>query len=673
MLFEKIILKNFRQFYGECEINFSTDSEKNITLIHGENGVGKTTLLNAILWCFFEKLIDSFEQKSTLVCNETDLTTCSVEVVFLSNDKKYSIIRHYQQNEQSSVVKMFEIGNGNHEEINHPKSLMNQILPQDMAEYFFFHGEGAAKFSGKNSGRQFRSAIRDILGFTFAEALLEDLTSIEKDQQGELSRLNGVSEKARIDAINYAEKLVEQTGLVGKISKHKESINSYELTEKKYDKKIRNSNNADASKLKIDILNLRTTNFNLDQDLRRENIRKQSLIQEFGWIIFGQDLAEEDLDFINEKGLKGRFPAPYDREVVDSLIEDKICMCGRELIKGTHAYDCILAKLEDGNTTSEKNKLTKATSVRGKIQGETGSFLEKADEYEKVIAEKESLISSNKLKESELQSTLNKIKEDDITTWESKAAEARKNAKNFNQKLGAAQMQLSGCILEIARLKRQVGATGNTENPAINKIINYLDLIKSLSERTEDRLEKFEIEAKRTIAKKVDEILEKWSRKDYKVHLSDDFEFSLVKNDGSVVAKSTGERLLLNLSFISSLMSFGAQRTDYSENFLLKGAIAPFVIDAPFGELDNSYKGATATYLPENSRQLVLMLSSSHWETIDPFIRARIGKEYLLINNNKTKQGDQPIDAITINGKTHNQSIYESNHEVSTVKEVTNG
>ena len=41
-------MTNFRQFYGRQELHFSTDSKKNITLIHAENGVGKTALLNAI-------------------------------------------------------------------------------------------------------------------------------------------------------------------------------------------------------------------------------------------------------------------------------------------------------------------------------------------------------------------------------------------------------------------------------------------------------------------------------------------------------------------------------------------------------------------------------------------------------------------------------------------------
>ena len=43
MQIKSIHLKDFRQFYGEQKIEFATDADKNVTLIHAENGVGKTT------------------------------------------------------------------------------------------------------------------------------------------------------------------------------------------------------------------------------------------------------------------------------------------------------------------------------------------------------------------------------------------------------------------------------------------------------------------------------------------------------------------------------------------------------------------------------------------------------------------------------------------------------
>ena len=43
-------LCNFRQFYGQTpQIKF-TSGERNTTVIYGNNGAGKTTILNAFTW-----------------------------------------------------------------------------------------------------------------------------------------------------------------------------------------------------------------------------------------------------------------------------------------------------------------------------------------------------------------------------------------------------------------------------------------------------------------------------------------------------------------------------------------------------------------------------------------------------------------------------------------------
>ena len=49
MLLQSIELQNFRQFINE-KIDFSTDPERNVTLIIVENGTGKTTCAQAFFW-----------------------------------------------------------------------------------------------------------------------------------------------------------------------------------------------------------------------------------------------------------------------------------------------------------------------------------------------------------------------------------------------------------------------------------------------------------------------------------------------------------------------------------------------------------------------------------------------------------------------------------------------
>ena len=53
MILKKLVLDNFRQYLGRQEIVFASQKQKNVTIIHGENGFGKTCFLNALLWGFY--------------------------------------------------------------------------------------------------------------------------------------------------------------------------------------------------------------------------------------------------------------------------------------------------------------------------------------------------------------------------------------------------------------------------------------------------------------------------------------------------------------------------------------------------------------------------------------------------------------------------------------------
>jgi exonuclease SbcC len=52
MKIDKITLKNFRNYYGEV----SFDLTRKITILHGDNGFGKSSFFDAIEWCFTSKI-----------------------------------------------------------------------------------------------------------------------------------------------------------------------------------------------------------------------------------------------------------------------------------------------------------------------------------------------------------------------------------------------------------------------------------------------------------------------------------------------------------------------------------------------------------------------------------------------------------------------------------------
>ncbi|MCQ2258887.1 MAG: AAA family ATPase [Bacteroidaceae bacterium] len=61
MIIKSITLNNYRLYEGENIIRFTTTDEKNICLISGENGFGKTTFLHSLIWCLYGRLITEVE------------------------------------------------------------------------------------------------------------------------------------------------------------------------------------------------------------------------------------------------------------------------------------------------------------------------------------------------------------------------------------------------------------------------------------------------------------------------------------------------------------------------------------------------------------------------------------------------------------------------------------
>ena len=53
MIIQSITLNNYRLYEGVNKISFKFDAERNVHLVCGENGFGKTTFLHSLLWCLY--------------------------------------------------------------------------------------------------------------------------------------------------------------------------------------------------------------------------------------------------------------------------------------------------------------------------------------------------------------------------------------------------------------------------------------------------------------------------------------------------------------------------------------------------------------------------------------------------------------------------------------------
>lgn len=156
MLIKSITLNNFRQFKGKQILEFSTDTDKNVTVLLGDNTFGKTTILQAFNWCLYG--LADFPKDSNPdfllnleVANEQagieKKCEVYVELVLEHKNTEYVVIRkqayvdraygNWSSLNSQLTVSYKENGITKQVREGEERNIINGILPQSLSGYFF--------------------------------------------------------------------------------------------------------------------------------------------------------------------------------------------------------------------------------------------------------------------------------------------------------------------------------------------------------------------------------------------------------------------------------------------------------------------------------------------------------------------------------------------------------
>ena len=89
MIIKSIELNNFRIYRGKNKIDLTPDSNRNIIIVSGNNGFGKTTFLMSLVWCLYgknmEKVDDLYKNNSPLKNRYMAKRLCRAAKEFIEN------------------------------------------------------------------------------------------------------------------------------------------------------------------------------------------------------------------------------------------------------------------------------------------------------------------------------------------------------------------------------------------------------------------------------------------------------------------------------------------------------------------------------------------------------------------------------------------------------------
>lgn len=334
MKITKIAFENFKPYHGNIEIDLSVDKGKNVVLIGGRNGQGKTSFLVGVVWCLYGSKISEVDEiykkevkgsyskflsKSlNWAAKRNNKNKFSIELIFeevqlsdifsnATNSSKISIKRLYNTQTGEEAFEILIDGQTNElllEESDKINFINDYIIPIDIAKFVFFDAEKIAEIaslSAKDQAVIMNKALGEILGLNIYENLVKDLQTYESNLQKEAA---STEIKIQINSFENAKKQNELRieTIEKETDENEERIEELKLT-------IAESTNelikrGDAS-IKVDIVSLRKKEEALNEKLEEVGKKFNEVADLIPLSILGHKLEEvvEHIELEEEKKL----------------------------------------------------------------------------------------------------------------------------------------------------------------------------------------------------------------------------------------------------------------------------------------------------------------------------------------------------------------------------------
>ena len=667
MKINKIKLNNFRIYRGLNEIDLRSKKDKNITIIAGKNGFGKTTFLTSLIWCFYGKLMSQVEDKYKLDIRNSggyepyldsllnraeklnnDINTISIEIELADLSipsipcKTVSIKREYNFKNSKETLTILIDGDESEltKSVGYEVFINDFILPREIAKFFFFDAEKIVSLAEAKSRSELRSlskAYSEVLGIKKYEELKKNLESllvklnrrgVSELQQEKLDELLGTEEnlEKRINHNEDKQVDIDQQALVLKVK-----------SDALQEKLIREGNSITLEELK----EMKDRRDDLKQNSQTIKTSLKKLLDLTPLVISGKHLGNLKKQLDSEsKVLYGSL----DNKIVYRELE----LFSANLLKSLESLNLendLGLKIEDKIKASLNRQLDKKDNkITGKVLLDFSE--ERYREFEAILnnikstflSQFNAIVNDERINRALLNRTLRKIKE----------AEARKNnhlAKQFRDEKLDADTQIENLtdakndlIEELGGLKTKI-ASHRKVRVEYEKDFNLVETDKKKYEVTKvllvkvnSLIVKIKQQKKYSLQKSISLGLRKlMHKKDFianvRVNIIDDvMDIDLLDKNDSIIDKdslSKGEQQLYATALLKALV-------DES------GIKFPVFIDSPLQKFDKYHsQNIIKEFYPSISEQVVLFpllekeLSENEYELLKP----NLNKAFLIQNN----------------------------------------
>jgi len=655
MVLKSIQLTDFRQFRGEQPaITFSTDPEKNVTIIHGDNGTGKTTLAQAFRWCLY----DNTDFKDKLVLNKAtaqqmtpaDESTVKVKLVLEHSGRLYTITRTQRYTKQATgAVKAnqtvlsvgYRADDGTQKFI--PDGVqtdyeIKKILPEDLSHYFFFNGEKLDDMKeeiDKGKSSEFGKAVRGILGLSAFQEALRHLKSVIKSYEDSFDKGGDATIATLSSTIDKCNARIESID-----QRLTEIDNEQSLTHSKCIKLgVEIDKNHRAPELNKELSKLKNDSNGLVSKRSTNTKKLLRVFNEKAHNYFAKKLMKEALELLvkSEKLDKG-IPDIHQR-TIDYLIERRECLCGAHIEPG-----------EPGNKAFRSLKELEPFILPHSIGSEIRNFVDqcrlRADSGESLfedISERYGDIRSFENDFAEIQASIDKINDalsalDDVGELQRQRMNAERyleelkdESANLNQEKGNLNTERDNAERDRKNLNLR-----NKNNRVIEAHRTYAEQMYA---RIDTEYKNKESETRSELAEIVNEIFRSIYDGGFSLTVDEKYGIQIIVNDfegyNSTIETSTAQSLSVIFAFIAGVTKMARQSKSGSESDMKTSEPYPLVMDAPLSAFDKTRIKTICDALPKAAEQVIVFIKDTDGELAEEHMGERVGVRYIFEKYNE--------------------------------------
>jgi len=654
MLLTSLKLKDFRQFKGEQTIDFATGSDKNVTIILGENGSGKTSLAQAFTWCLYGKT--DFEDP-ILLCKATaqtmlpgDEETVQAELKLTHSGTDYTIIskQRYKKNNtggiqsvgQRQFVIAYKSKDGQQEFIPDLQTdlRMKEILPNELSKYFFFDGERIGNMSKelrRGKSREFADAVRSLLGLSAFTAALSHLNGTSKSViRCYDEKYDSTSDKRIAD---YTQRIEQFSTEIEKIDTRLLEMESEEelVVEKIHalSGSIKeNEASRDLADRKAKLIERRQTLSN------RQKTQMSDLLKVFNKnapSYFAKKMMGDSLRLLSKtENLDKGIPDIHAR-TIDHIIKTGRCICGTEVCVGNDAYNT-LNKLRDYippkslGQLIESFRLTCESSVKS-----TEAFFDEFCEKYRSILSFDFEYAANEDEISDITKRLTGMKDVgqlqiELTKYERQQRMLKDERSQLDNSKGSKETNRDR--METERHELTLKDKNNQRIEVFKAYAQYLWLTIAEEYTKEERRVRDEL------SKAVGEIFRAIYNGGLSLNLDEKYNVQVTVSDyegyTEDIETSTAQSISIIFAFIAGVIKI-ARASRQPENAMLVSEPYPLVMDAPLSAFDKTRIQTVCNVLPNVAEQVIIFIKDTDGEIAEAYLSDRIGSRAEFYKHNE--------------------------------------